>query len=291
MNRGMRAGICLFGLGGMDLDMACRMAVYAGIRPVSIGLDDVIRESGGLDVLVGDPTHHGLKLRDRLSDYGLEPVELFMCSIPWQGVVTPTEPDAARREGAIAAFRAIARFAAAAGFHHVMGVPGSETGSGGDWERAWATLQTMADIARESGVGFTVEPHRGSLLEKPASAMRMAEEVPGLKYTLDYSHFHAQGISVEEVYPLHAHASHMHIKQSAMGVGKTLWHKGTVPYEIIIRKLVAEGWEGVLSSEYLGRVNSQDQANSASPADILSNPLLQNLSIVQYIAAVLAEPG
>ena len=146
-------------------------------------------------------------------------------------------------------------------------------------------------ITKAAGVGFTVEPHRGSILEKPAFALRMAEEVPGLRYTLDYSHFHAQGIPEEEVYPLHPHALHIHIKQAAIGRGKTLWHEGTVPYDTILGRLAEDTWEGVLSSEYIGAMPKPNTPALACAADLLSNPLVQNLQIVHYVAAALSRIG
>ena len=200
----MRIGLCLFGFGGLDMDSALRIASQTGIRPVSLGMDAMIREFGGIQAICENPISHGRRMRDRLGSFDLDPVELFMCSIPWDGGVTPTESDANRRRQALELFVAITQFAEAAGFHHVMGVPGTSKGLDDEWERAREMLQAMTKIAVSNGVGFTVEPHRGSLLEKPALAMDMASQVPGLKYTLDYSHFHSQGIPEQEVYPLHA---------------------------------------------------------------------------------------
>ena len=287
----MHIGLCLFGLGGLDIDSSLRIAAQAGIRPVSLGLEAILRESGGLQAICDNPATLGRRMCDRLDSYGLKAVELFMCPIPWDGGVTPTETDTGRRRAALSLFAGITRFAAATGFQHVMGVPGSFTGQEGDWERAREMLQAMADIAASNGVGFTVEPHRGSLLEKPFLALEMVVQVPGLKYTLDYSHFHAQGIPEQDVYPLHAWTGHIHIKQTAFGIGKTLWQDGTIPYGAILRKLYDDGWEGVLSTEYIGKMPTPCNENVDTAHALLENPLVQNLLMAHSVAETLAQLG
>ena len=284
--KAIRAGICLFGLSGLDPDTACHLASLAGIRPVSMGMEAVRHDVSDFDALCRDPVRHGAVMRTRLDKYGLEAIELFMCAVPHGNGVTPTEPDAEARTGALELFRCLCAYAASAGFTHVMGVPGPEA-QGEDkvaaWGRACEMLATMLRTAKEEGIGFTVEPHRGSLLSQPADALRMVREVPGLAYTLDYSHFHAQGFLPEEVAPLHPYAVHMHIKQARPGVPKTLWHEGLIPYAKIIGQLAGAAWQGVLSSEYIGPMPLKGPSEESRP----DNPLVQNLEVIRWITTTL----
>jgi len=120
-------------------------------------------------------------------------------------------------------------------------------------------------------------------VNRPADALRMAREVPGLAYTLDYSHFHAQGFLPEEVAPLHPYAVHMHIKQALPGVPKTLWHEGSIPYAKIIGQLAGSAWQGVLSSEYIGPMPLTGPPEESRP----DNPFVQNLEVIRWITTTL----
>ncbi len=273
----MRAGICLFGLSGLNPDAACKVAAWAGIRPVSFGLDAIRHDAGSWDAFIEDPLLAGAIMRDRLACHEQEAIEMFMCAIPWGDGVTPSEADIAKRTAGLDCFRRICAYAAVAGFSHVMGVPGSsENDVAASWARAEEMLRAMVRIAKEEGTGFTVEPHRGSLLSHPDDALQMVKNVPGLAYSLDYSHYYAQGYTIEAIQPLHAYATHFHIKQARVGAPKTKWHEGSIPYAKVIARLHGAAWHGVLSSEYIGPLRYAE-------AELAANSLIQNLETVRHI--------
>ncbi len=276
-NDRIRAGICLFGLTGLTPDLACQVAAIAGIRPVSFGLKAIRQDMESWEAFMRSPERTGEVMKERLGRYGQQAVELFMCAIPWEDGVTPSEADTSKSAPALDCFRRICAYAAAAGFSHVMGVPGTP---GEDAIASWAcaeeALAKMTTIAREEGTGFTVEPHRGSLLSHPDDALRMARNVPGLAYSLDYSHFYAQGFAIDAVQPLHAYSLHMHIKQASPGVPKSKWHEGTVPYADVIGRLWGAAWSGVLSSEFIGPLRY-------AATDVSANSLIQNLETIRHI--------
>jgi sugar phosphate isomerase/epimerase len=68
------------------------------------------------------------------------------------------------------------------------------------------TLPKMQEIAAGAGIGFTIEPHTGSLLVTPDTVLAMLKELPGLTLSLDYSHFIGAGFKPEELLPLHPYA-------------------------------------------------------------------------------------
>ena len=125
------------------------------------------------------------------------------------------------------------------------------------------------------------------MIDQPARALAMVRTVPGLRLTLDYAHFHAQGIPAEDVFPLHAHTRHVHAKQAAVGRAKTLWHEGTVPFAAIIEQLISDGWSGVVSPECIGTMPQPGQSPDADVS--LDNPLIQSLTGLADITALVKE--
>jgi sugar phosphate isomerase/epimerase len=111
-------------------------------------------------------------------------------------------------------------------------------------------LTKMVEIATGRGVHLNVEPHVGSIVQDPHLALELAQEVPGLTYTLDYSHFISLGYKEEEVMPLHTHSQHMHARQAKPGAGGCVVAEGTIDFAAIVRRLLAEGWEGIIAMEY-----------------------------------------
>src|SRR2546425_1103499 len=104
--------------------------------------------------------------------------------------------------------------------------------------------------AAAAGCGLAAEAHRGSVAESPELAARLVESVPGLKLTLDYSHFVAGGPPAESVDRLLAHAGHFHARQAADGRLQASSKDGSLRFEEIVGRLRASGYQGDLCLEY-----------------------------------------
>ncbi|MBI2192215.1 MAG: sugar phosphate isomerase/epimerase [Planctomycetes bacterium] len=76
-------------------------------------------------------------------------------------------------------------------------------------------LGALVDYAARRGVTIALEPHVGASIDRPDRMLWLLGQVtsPFLKVNCDYSHFQAQGLSVEESVPcLMPHIVHTHVK-------------------------------------------------------------------------------
>jgi sugar phosphate isomerase/epimerase len=227
------------------------------------------------------PEECGRRVRELAQANELELEELFVCPVFVDGRrVEVSHPDAEVRARLLERFDGICAFARAAGFRSVMGVPGTPQPGislAEAWSNATGTLRAMVRIAADHGVRLNVEPHTRSLIEQPADALALAGEVPGLTFTLDYSHFVSRGIPEEDVYPLHARTAHMHARQARPGSGGCAVEEGTIAYEKLIEELQSRSWDGVIAMELFGKVG-------AAPWN--GHAVVQNVALAHRLAAL-----
>lgn len=280
----IRVGCCSFIFAKLDLAESLRLCRTLGFSCVDVSAADV-GPNAHVDqqAAAADPQRCADRVRDLAAANGLQLEELFLCPIFVDGKrVEVSHPDAAVRARLLEQFRGICAFARAAGFRSVMGVPGTPQ-QGISVEHSWAnatdTLRPMVRIAADAGVRLNVEPHTGSLIERPDAAMRMAAEVPGLTFTLDYSHFVSRDIPQDQVYPLHAHAAHMHARQAKSGSGGCAVEDGTIDFAAIIRHLKTASWDGVIAMELFGGVG---------PKDWKQHAVIQNVALAHQLSTFIS---
>lgn len=270
----MRIGCCSFVFGGLDLEKSLRLCRMLGFRCVDVSAADIGPNTHvDQQAAAAAPEETAARVRDLAAENELDLEEVFLCPIFVGGRrVEVSQPDAAVRKELLSNFAGLCRFAAAAGFRSVMGVPGTpQEGVSGDeaWAHAAGTLGEMVGIAADAGVRLNVEPHTGSLLEQPEAALRMADDVPGLTFTLDYAHFASRGITQEQVYPLHAHTAHMHARQANAGSGGCAVEDGTIDFGAIVRDLAKAGWDGVIAMEFFGGVGAKPWPQHAAVQNLV----------------------
>ncbi|MCS6860855.1 MAG: sugar phosphate isomerase/epimerase [Abditibacteriales bacterium] len=76
-------------------------------------------------------------------------------------------------------------------------------------------LGELVEFAAARGVTIALEPHVGGAVDRPEKVLWLMEQIasPFLKVNLDYSHFQAQGWTVEESVPqLIPYTVHTHVK-------------------------------------------------------------------------------
>ena len=166
-------------------------------------------------------------------------------------------PDGATRAANLRRFRALVRCAGrepsgcgAGGITLLPGVVWDDLGHERSFELAVAGLGELLPIAQDAGLRLSVEAHLESVAESPELAARLVESVPGLKLTLDYSHFVAGGHPAESVDRLLAHAGHFHARQAADGRLQASSKDGSLRFEEIVGRLRASGYQGDLCLEY-----------------------------------------
>lgn len=215
--------------------------------------------------------------------HALQLSELFLSSVEVEGTpISPAQSVAAKSKALYQNFETICRFAQAAGFQSIMGAAGSvirELGPEQSFLNAAAVLNRQVSIAGEYGLSFHVEPSRTSLLHTPQKALAMALRVPGLRYTLDFLHFHVQGIPLSEALELIPHAGHMHARQAAFPTGKCDFASGGIDYSRIVSAMAGYGWSGTVAMEFWN--GERENAEGIDPVE-------QNI-VMRYTFKKLAE--
>ncbi|MEE9322179.1 MAG: sugar phosphate isomerase/epimerase [Granulosicoccus sp.] len=114
-----------------------------------------------------------------------------------------------------------------------------------------AALREMVALTEAQDMVLTIEPHVGGLLDSPDAVLQFLDDVPGLKLTLDYSHFVCMGYTQTQIDVLAPHAAHVHMRQARPGELQAKWGEGTLDFGMIIETLRATGYDNFLSLEYV----------------------------------------
>jgi sugar phosphate isomerase/epimerase len=195
--------------------------------------------------------------------------ELFLGALELDGVkLDPAVGNKAFDPGGYRCFSVICKFAKAAGFFSIMGAAGTENpGLGYDvsFDNAAAVHKKMVEIAADHDLAYHVEPSRTSLLNTPPKALRMIEAVPGLRYTLDFLHYHVNSIPLKDSLGLLQYAGHMHARQAAVGKGKCDYIQGEIDYDVIVQELRRLDWQGSIAMEFWN--NAEQDAEGINPVE------------------------
>src|SRR5690606_20579204 len=108
----------------------------------------------------------------------------------------------------------------------------------------------LVEVGRSAGLRVSIEPHLESVVEQPELALELVKAVPGLQFTLDYSHFISAGIPAERVHPLLPYAGHFHARQAAPGMLQAPHEEGVIDFADIVRRMKEVGYQGRICVEY-----------------------------------------
>jgi sugar phosphate isomerase/epimerase len=162
-------------------------------------------------------------------------------------------PERAVRDANLTRFRAIvacARTIGARGITLLPGVVWDDLGPERSFDLSVEALRELLAVASDGGLRLSVEAHLESVAESPELARRLCDQVPGLKLTLDYSHFVAGGHSPDEVHGLVRYAGHFHARQAGPGQLQAGSKDGTLDFDDIVGRLAAANYDGDLCVEY-----------------------------------------
>jgi sugar phosphate isomerase/epimerase len=230
-----------------------RLITMLGFEGVDIGLFEgrahlwPSREFADLE---GSAAH----LKQRLDDLGLAAADIFLQMDPDFTPWAINHPDASRRRHARDWFLRTLDYAAATGARHVTTLPGvefPEESADAAWSRAAAELAWRVEQASQRSLVFGVEAHVGSLAPDPQRAVKLAQDVPGLTLTVDYTHFTRQGLPDHDVEPMLAYASHFHVRGAQPGRLQVAFKDNVIDYDRVLAVLHAQGYAGWLGVEYV----------------------------------------
>jgi sugar phosphate isomerase/epimerase len=206
------------------------------------------------EVVRDDPGYWIKELSRRLEAAQLELADFFF--IPWTDFETlaPNHPDATERAASRELFIIMADMAAAlnaGGMTFLPGITWPDETRDASFQRAVEELNWRVDEAASRELDLSVEPHLGSFMATPGDVLELVDAVPGLKLTLDYTHFILQGIPERDIDVLAPHARHFHARGATPELLQTTSRGNTIDYDRIVEVLVAAGYGGYLGIEYV----------------------------------------
>jgi sugar phosphate isomerase/epimerase len=203
--------------------------------------------------LVADPGAVAARLRASLAAHGLASEDLFLSIGATVEEIAPNQRDPGLRERGRREFTAAARIAAE------LGIPGLTILPGVSWAEdeatSWAVcveeLAWRVSEASALGVEVRIEAHAGSICALPELARRLCAEVPGLRLTLDCSHFEVQAVTLDRVLELAPLAGHMHVRAAKPGAIQISWRDNETDFDAVVEALRAVDYRGAFCVEYV----------------------------------------
>jgi sugar phosphate isomerase/epimerase len=117
--------------------------------------------------------------------------------------------------------------------------------------RAADELARRAEEAARVGVALSVEAHVGSVADTPELALELVERAPGLKLTVDYTHFISEGFFDDDCEPLLEHARHVHVRGARPGRLQAAVKENTIDHARMVRELRRLEYPGFVCCEYV----------------------------------------
>ncbi len=194
-------------------------------------------------------------LRDKLTDRGLAPADVFLQLDPDFVPYAINQPDSGRRQHAREQFLRTLEYASELGSPHVTTLPGvyfeKDESATDSWQRSQDELAWRVKQATTHNIIFSVEAHVGSLAANPREAARMVRGIPGLTLTLDYTHFTRLGLADAEIEPLVQYASHFHVRGARKDRLQASFKDNTIDYAQVLQAMRACSYNGYLGIEYV----------------------------------------
>lgn len=194
------------------------------------------------------------RLARRVHDRGLVVADVFLQMNPEAAPYAPNHPQASRRRKTRNWFCKSLDYANYCGAKHVTFLPGvryPEETREKSYARCLKELPWYVEQAQSHEIIFGVEPHIGSIAARPQQALKLVRDVPGLTFTLDYTHFTRSGISDADVEPLLPLTSHFHVRGARRGRLQVNFKDNVIDYRRILRQMKRVGYRGWLGIEYV----------------------------------------
>jgi sugar phosphate isomerase/epimerase len=228
------------------------------IKSLKIGAVDVGLFEGHKHLVpsteLSRPEKFGKRLRVMLADRGLALADVFLVAATDRENLAPNNPDPKNKRKSREVFERSLDYLNASGGRHLTQLPGvyfSGVSRKDSFDRSALELEWRAQRAAHRGIVFSVEPHLGSVVETPATALRMVRRAPSLTYALDYTHFTFAGYKDSEIESLLPHASHFHVRGAEKGRLQTPFKRNRIDFKRALRLMKAQGYKGYHAIEYV----------------------------------------
>lgn len=203
--------------------------------------------------LVADPRALASRLRTSLAAHALSSEDLFLAIGATVEEIAPNQRDPALRERGRGEFAVAAQIAAELGIVGITVLPGVTWSDDPDaaWEVCVEELAWRVDTGTELGVQVRIEAHVGSIAPIPELVTRLCAEVPGLRLTLDLSHFELQSVTIDRMLTLVPLAGHLHVRAAKPGAIQVRWRDNETDFGALVTALRAAGYRGAYCVEYV----------------------------------------
>ena len=226
-----------------------------------------------------EPRTSGAAVRQELEAWGLTPADVFLQIGEEPAQCSVNDPDPGVRGRNRETFMKALDFCSSLGCNHMTGLPGV-------WHQALSREDAMrlareetawrVATARQADIAYSVEAHVGSIITTPEAVLQFLGAVPSLTLTLDYGHFIALGLDSQQVHPLTAHASHIHVRGGSPGQLQARMVENTIDFAGMVQRLESCDYRGYYCLEYVW-VDWQgcDRADNISETLLLRRQLQQ----------------
>jgi sugar phosphate isomerase/epimerase len=289
----IRLGCCINNFNQWSLERAAALVYDLGFRIGDVGKGQV----GGEQAVVDNPAKVAHRIRQAAEQTGLALSEFIVFG------VKPQEGASDALGSAQEKFRQMCRCAGEAGFESVLGSLQIAEPAGLTPQESLEIRATQLSWAvatgREHGVAINIEPgYSGPLVRHPKTALWLAQQVPGLGYTLDPAHFLAAQMRLEQSFALLPYTRHIHAKQAAAGFIKSLYHKGTLDMAAFVGELKRVHWSGTMVLECLAYSSSAAldfefyeevaaDGRSVPPEGLVNHPVFQTVALAYELDCLL----
>ncbi|MBO9520601.1 MAG: sugar phosphate isomerase/epimerase [Nocardioidaceae bacterium] len=232
---------------------ACTLIASLGFEGVNVGVWGSITQLRADDA-AADPAGTGRAVASLLRGHGLVPADVFLIANPDYSVLAVNHPDAGERQRSRDLFGRWLELAAEAGAEGLTVLPGLDFDGVPHEEslgRAAEELAHRVEAGAAAGLAVSVEPHIGSVVASPKDTIRLLELTPGLRLTLDHSHFAMQGYGVAELDPVLDRTRHLHARGARAERLQVGMKENVIDYEHVVGGLRDAGFDGFLITEYL----------------------------------------
>jgi sugar phosphate isomerase/epimerase len=203
--------------------------------------------------LVSDPAGIAAGLRTSLAEHGLASEDLFLAVGKTVEEIAPNQRDHTLREQGRREFSAAVRVAGELGIRGITVLPGVTWAE--DPASSWAVcveeLSWRVEEAAVRGVELRIEPHAGSIAPVPELTARLCDDVPGLRLTLDLSHFELQSVTLDRTLTLVPLAGHLHVRAAKPGAIQVRWKDNETDFAALVAALRSAGYGGAYCVEYV----------------------------------------
>lgn len=204
--------------------------------------------------IVADPEHVADLVLRQTEEVGLLVADVFLTAHNTLEALSPTSVIKGDWEELRDIFSALVKFATAVGSKGVTLLPGViELGVTREeaLDRSASRLSALVEIAYETNLMTSVEPHVGSCIEDPNSTLQLLEMCPGLTVTLDPSHFGFLGWRTDSLIPLISKTRHVQIRPAGRGVMQTRLIDDELDIPLFVSELRKHNYSGWIASEFV----------------------------------------